>query len=130
MSLKSLEADGILYLRVPTGLPETDVEVVVVVQPVQASANGWPEDFFQETYGAFADQPLERGNQGEFEAREVVKAELVYGAAKSNVGERTTARLNRFCGMFNSLPFDDRFGHHVWRDPRRFGATRNTNWTK
>jgi tRNA(fMet)-specific endonuclease VapC len=34
--------------------------------------------------------------------------QFVYGAAKSNVGERTRARLNQFCGTFNSLPFDDR----------------------
>ena len=38
----------------------------------------------------------------------VVKAELLYGAAKSNVGERTLARLDRFFSLFNSLPFDDR----------------------
>lgn len=68
-----LEADGILNLRVPTGLPEADVEVVIVVQPVEARANTWPEDFFQETYGAFADQPLERRNQGVFEDREVLR---------------------------------------------------------
>lgn len=38
----------------------------------------------------------------------VVKAELLYGAAKSSVGERTLARLNRFFTPFSSLPFDDR----------------------
>ncbi len=68
-----LEADGVLNLRVPTGLPETDVEVVVVVQPVEAGASTWPEDFFQETYGAFADHPIERGSQGAFDDREVLR---------------------------------------------------------
>ena len=38
----------------------------------------------------------------------VVKAELLYGAAKSNVGERTLTRLNQFFSAFSSLPFDDR----------------------
>jgi tRNA(fMet)-specific endonuclease VapC len=38
----------------------------------------------------------------------VVKAELLYGAAKSTVGERTLARLNQFFSIFNSLPFEDR----------------------
>src|SRR5437588_12787805 len=38
----------------------------------------------------------------------VVKAELLFGAAKSNVGERTLTRLKRFFGLFTSLPFDDR----------------------
>ena len=67
-----LEADGILNLRLPTGLPGTDVEVVVVVQPVEASASGWPERFFQETYGAFADHPIERGSEVAFDDREVL----------------------------------------------------------
>lgn len=68
-----LEANGILNLRVPTGLPEADVEVVVVVQPMEARVNAWPDDFFQETYGALADHPIERENQGVFEAREVLR---------------------------------------------------------
>jgi tRNA(fMet)-specific endonuclease VapC len=37
----------------------------------------------------------------------VVKAELLYGAAKSTANERTFARLNRFFSLFESLPFDD-----------------------
>lgn len=68
-----LEADGILNLRVPTGLPAMDVEVLVVIQPVEVHANKWPEDFFEETYGAFARHPLERGNPGAFEDREVLR---------------------------------------------------------
>ena len=51
-------AAGILNLRLPTGLPEADVEVVVIVHPVDTNAQTWPEDFFTETYGAFADHPL------------------------------------------------------------------------
>ena len=68
-----LEADGILNLRLPTGLPETDVEVVVVVQPVETGANTWPADFFQETFGAFADNPIERGSEAAFDDREVLR---------------------------------------------------------
>ncbi len=37
----------------------------------------------------------------------VVKAELLYGVAKSRVVEQTLARLNRFFDQFTSLPFDD-----------------------
>jgi tRNA(fMet)-specific endonuclease VapC len=37
-----------------------------------------------------------------------VKAELLYGAAKSNLAERTLARLKIFFDVFTSLPFDDR----------------------
>jgi hypothetical protein len=66
-----LQADGILNLRVATGLPEADVEVVVIVQPVETCVQTWPKNFFLETYGAFADHPIDRGNQGVFEEREV-----------------------------------------------------------
>jgi tRNA(fMet)-specific endonuclease VapC len=38
----------------------------------------------------------------------VVKAELLYGAAKSNLAERTLVRLKIFFDVFTSLPFDDR----------------------
>ncbi len=68
-----LEAGGVLNLRLLTGLPETDVEVIVVVQPVEARPKTWPEDFFCETYGAFPDHPIERGSQGVFDDREVLR---------------------------------------------------------
>ena len=68
-----LEPDGILNLRVPTGLPEADVEVVVVVQPLPLRTEEWPENFFNETYGAFAGSPIEREGQGEFSDREVLR---------------------------------------------------------
>lgn len=38
----------------------------------------------------------------------VVKAELFYGARKSNQPERTLARQQLFLNRFTSLPFDDR----------------------
>jgi tRNA(fMet)-specific endonuclease VapC len=38
----------------------------------------------------------------------IVKAELLYGAAKSSSGERAFERLNRFFSLFDSLSFDDR----------------------
>jgi tRNA(fMet)-specific endonuclease VapC len=38
----------------------------------------------------------------------VVRAELLYGAGKSRVRERTLAALRVFLGAFVSLPFDDR----------------------
>ncbi len=68
-----LEADGVLNLCVPTGLPEADVEVVVIVQPVGTPVKTWPEDFFAETYGAFADHPIERGDQRAFDDREALR---------------------------------------------------------
>lgn len=68
-----LDAAGMLNLHVATGLPEADVEVVVIVQPVATGHKTWPENFFRETYGAFADNPIERGDQGETSQREALR---------------------------------------------------------
>ena len=63
--------DGTLTLAVPTPLRETDVEVMVVVQPVTLPAErGWPPGFFEATAGGWQGEPLERGPQGEHEVRE------------------------------------------------------------
>ena len=67
-----IQADGTLDLRLPTGLPESDVEVVVVIQPAVAPST-WSEDFFDRTYGAFAEYPIERPPQGEFDAPETLR---------------------------------------------------------
>jgi hypothetical protein len=67
-----LEPNGTLNLSVPTGLPESDVDVVVIVQPL-GQASVWPEGFFEETYGSFADRPLERGGQLRLDEREALR---------------------------------------------------------
>lgn len=62
--------DGILELRIPTNLPEGEVEVVLVIQPLSASeTGGWPPGFFERTAGAWKGE-LDRPPQGEFENRE------------------------------------------------------------
>lgn len=63
--------DGILKLEVPVGVYDADLEVIVVVQPLPASDDkGWPEGFFERTYGSFSDEPLTRPPQGDYEERE------------------------------------------------------------
>ncbi len=55
--------DGVLKLDVPAAMINRDVDVVVVMQAVEATpvdALGWPVGFFERTYGALADDPLER----------------------------------------------------------------------
>jgi hypothetical protein len=59
--------DGVLKIEVPIGLANVDLELVVVYQPVKS---GWAEGYFERTYGSFADEPLERAPQGEYEERE------------------------------------------------------------
>ena len=89
--------DGILKLELPVAMTDIDLEVFIVMQPLAAVVppsnltkptdpeevkaiiaanrdiarkNGWPDGFFEQTYGLFADSPLERGSQGEFEVRD------------------------------------------------------------
>jgi hypothetical protein len=56
-------SDGVLKLELPTAMNNREIEVVVVIQAVTESpvdALGWPVGFFERTYGALADKPLER----------------------------------------------------------------------
>ncbi len=65
-------ADGLLKLQVPVKMTNTDLEVVLIVQPVASAGqeHGWPPGFFEQTYGSFRDQPLVREAQGEYEIRD------------------------------------------------------------
>jgi hypothetical protein len=54
--------DGILKLEVPVGVSNMDLEVLVVVQPLETNAvddPGWPIGYFEKTYGSLADDPIE-----------------------------------------------------------------------
>lgn len=67
-------ADGTLHLDVATGLPDAEVEVVVIVERVGAAprvtpTGRWPEGFF-ELYGSLRDSGLERPPQLPVEERE------------------------------------------------------------
>jgi len=69
-------ADGILHLDVPSGLADTDVEVTVILQPVNQPAPGrteelgWSSGFFESVVGSWQGEPLTREFEGEYEARE------------------------------------------------------------
>lgn len=68
--------DGILQLVMPDELRDQEVEAVVVLRMLEdrkTDALGWPIGFFERTYGAFADEPLERGDQGEHEIRDEIE---------------------------------------------------------
>jgi len=71
-----IDDTGQLHLDLPTQLANRQVEVLVVLQPVkevQTDELGWPIGYFEETYGICADDPIERGDQGEFEVREPIE---------------------------------------------------------
>jgi hypothetical protein len=69
-------ADGVLHLDIPSGLAETDVEVIVVLQPVSQPALGhtedlgWSSGFFESVVGSWQGEPLTREFEGDYEARE------------------------------------------------------------
>lgn len=70
-------SDGMLHLQVPVGIKDTDLEVIVVFQRITPETEaktpedlGWSPGFFEITLGCFRDEPLVRGEQGEFEERE------------------------------------------------------------
>lgn len=64
--------DGILNVQIPTQWKDSEVEIVVVIQPISPTKDiqTWPDRFFEETYGAFQATPLQRENQGSYPERE------------------------------------------------------------
>ncbi len=64
-------SDGILRVETPSTLRNTDTDVVILLQPVnEVDAMGYPVGYFEETYGSFADEPIERGEQGSLNTRD------------------------------------------------------------
>ncbi len=65
-------ADGLLKLQVPVNLTNTELEVVLIVQPVVSAGqeHGWPPEFFKEVAGGWQGEPLLREEQGPYEIRE------------------------------------------------------------
>lgn len=72
--------DGILKLETPIGIKETELEVILVVNPLKKKrtakpepAKGWPPGFFTEVVGGWQGKPLVREPQGEYETRNELK---------------------------------------------------------
>lgn len=56
--------DGIVRLEIPTNISDQEIEIVLVMQPIQTDPldeMGYPLGYFEETYGMFANDPIERG---------------------------------------------------------------------
>jgi hypothetical protein len=55
--------DGVVRLEIPTDKADHNLEIVVVMRTIEdepLDAMGYPIGYFEETYGSFADHPLER----------------------------------------------------------------------
>ena len=76
IQLKSnIGQDGILKLQIPTDMPEQEIEVLIVMQPVHqtkkylSGTKKWPDNFFEKVVGEWMGD-LSRPAQGNFELRE------------------------------------------------------------
>ena len=70
--LEKTGKDGTLHLDIPLGKPESEFEVVVVLQPADTAVRvgnpeerGWPPGYFETTYGSITDETFSRPPQGE-----------------------------------------------------------------
>jgi hypothetical protein len=73
ISLRShVGSDGVLHLAVPVGLQNTDLEVVLVINPSTAPVN-WQPGFFEEVVGSWEGEPLTRPEQLPMEVREEIR---------------------------------------------------------
>ena len=57
--------DGTLDLHVTTGLFDTDVEILLMLEPLVLKSekatsreSGWPEGYFEKTFGSFREDPI------------------------------------------------------------------------
>lgn len=67
------DKDGIVRLEIPTDVTDQEMEIVVVMQPVEEEPldeMGYPPGYFEETYGMFADDPIERNQPRYFDVRD------------------------------------------------------------
>ena len=64
------DAEGTLSLAIPTGLPDAEVDVVVVVEAAgrnMTPSDKWPEGYFAQHFGSLRDAGLERPPQGQLQ---------------------------------------------------------------
>ncbi len=72
--------DGTLDLHVMTGLPEADVEVLLVLERLvlkneeaASKEGGWPEGYFEKAFGSLRDDPIGYEPPPRFEARQELR---------------------------------------------------------
>lgn len=63
--------DGLLQLKLPVGISNQDLEVIVIYQPINKTPKrAWSPGFFERTFGAWQGEPLVRESQGELPERD------------------------------------------------------------
>jgi len=63
--------DGILKLETPIGMADAELEIILIVHPVNEArlALEWPPTLFTEIIGGWEGKPLVREPQGTYETR-------------------------------------------------------------
>jgi hypothetical protein len=69
-----VEPDGSAHIEALTGLAVGRHRVLLLItdEPAQRDANGWPSDFFAQTYGSCCDDPLPEATVEPPQEREAV----------------------------------------------------------
>ena len=67
--------DGILKIETPIGFTDAELEIVLVVHPVEEPQLSleWPANFFTDVVGGWEGAPLVREPQGTYETRSEFK---------------------------------------------------------
>jgi hypothetical protein len=67
--------DGVLKLETPIGVKNMDLEVILVVNPIEDGkpVSEWPAGFFTEVIGCWKGAPFVREPQGTYETRGQIK---------------------------------------------------------
>lgn len=67
--------DGILKLEMPVGISNADLEIILILNPLDAShpLKEWSPAFFNEIIGGWQGAPLVREPQGTYESRSEFK---------------------------------------------------------
>jgi len=77
MTLKvHTDKDGVVRLEVPTDLSDRELEIVLVMNPLDAEPvdeMGYPLGYFDETYGSMADDPIERNQPPHPDVRDEIE---------------------------------------------------------
>jgi len=73
-----MNALRLIYDTPPASIPLPEEfrhgSVEVIIMPLEnRPPTGWPQRFFEDTAGSFADTPLSREPQGEYEVRDELK---------------------------------------------------------
>lgn len=94
------DQEGVVHLDIPTGKAGQEIEIVVVMQFLTEESvdeMGYPIGYFEETYGIFANDPIERASSDE-EVPPGSLAELAQNARDANLassGQVDTAARSR-----------------------------------